>query len=277
MKYQNGIYTEETAQKSGVAWIFYFLLYRVMRYRYAEVIQNLSRSFPEKSYGEIKNIATQFYRHFSRLFMEILELFTIPESRIKKRVVLHQAALLDACHARGRNIIIMLGHYGNWECVTMLPAFFSFDIYGVYKPLHNGFFNRLMKKIRGRFGLKMLPVEEAPKHLLKSRKPGAYIFISDQSPAKGGKYIVNFLNQPTRVITGAERLARATDAVVVYAVINRSATGRRWEITFSLITDDAATTRSGEITSRFNQQLEQDIRKSPAYWLWTHRRWKTQV
>ncbi|NML40594.1 lysophospholipid acyltransferase family protein [Chitinophaga sp. G-6-1-13] len=259
----------------GLAWFIYFLLYRVMRYRYTEVIQNLSRSFPEKSYGEIKRIAVDFYRHFSRLFAEIPVLMMVPRRRIRQRLVLRNSWLIEEYEAQGRPVIIMLGHYGNWECMSLLPPLLRCPVYAVFKPLSNRFFDRLMKRVRSRFGLRMLAMDEAPRHLLHHSVPGAYIFIADQS-APHSKHVVDFLHQPTRVITGAERLAKAVDAAVVYAVIHRRKT-RQWEISFSLITDQPAAMAPFEITRIFNARLEKDIRQSPAYWLWTHRRWKTNL
>lgn len=261
------------ASPDGLAWFIFFLLYRVMRYRYTEVIQNLSRSFPEKSYGEIRRIAVDFYRHFSRLFAEMPVLMMVSGRRIRERLVLHNSGLIGEYHAQGRPVIIMLGHYGNWECMSLLPLLLRCPVYAVFKPLNNRFFNQLMKRTRSRFGLRMLAMDEAPRHLLQHSVPGAYIFIADQS-APNSHHVVDFLHQPTRVITGTERLAKAVDAAVVYAVIRRLQ-GYRWEITFSLITDQPSTMAPFEITRIFNARLEKDICQSPAYWLWTHRRWKT--
>ncbi|MBC9934249.1 lysophospholipid acyltransferase family protein [Chitinophaga qingshengii] len=267
--------TRHNTYPGGLAWIIFFLLYKVMRYRYTEVIQNLSRSFPEKSYGEIKRIATDFYRHFSRLFVEIPLLMTMPRKQASRRLVLHNAALIEQYLAQGRPVIMMLGHYGNWECMSLLPALWHYPVYAVFKPLRNRFFDRLMQKIRSRFGLRLLAMEDAPRHLLQRKPPpGVYIFIADQSPPQR-KHVVDFLHQPTPVITGTERLAKAVDAVVVYAVIHKK--GGQWEMSFSLITDKAATAAPFEITRIFNTRLEKDICQCPAYWLWTHRRWKKNL
>ncbi|WP_212005477.1 lysophospholipid acyltransferase family protein [Chitinophaga sp. HK235] len=268
--YKTSVYTGITYR------IIYFLLYKVMRYRYTEVIQNLSRSFPEKSYEEIKRIALEFYRHFSRLFAEIPVLMMLPRGRVAKRLVLEGATLVEQYQAEGRPVIIMLGHYGNWECLSLLPALLRCRVYGVFKPLSNRFFDRLMKKIRSRFGLQLLSMEEVPRHMLQRRlPPGAYIFVSDQSPPHC-KHIVDFLHQPTSVITGTERLARATNAVVLYAVLHKTK-ACQWKMSLSLITEEPVNTAPFEITHIFNARLEDDIRQRPAYWLWTHRRWKNNL
>ncbi|MCW3466334.1 lysophospholipid acyltransferase family protein [Chitinophaga nivalis] len=261
----------------GLERLIYFFVYKVFRYRYDVVMQNLSRSFPERSYAEIKELTRQFYRHFSHLFLEIIRMFTRPEKQLKRQLKMRNTELLEHYHRQHRNIIIMLGHYGNWECVSLWPRYFSFDIYGVFKPLSNKFAGRIMEKLRTRFGLKLLAQEQASRFMLSNRKKAStYVMISDQSPARKAECLVNFLHQPTHVLTGAERLATALDAVVVYAVINKSGQPGHWEVTFELITDHPTAMAPHNITKKFNQFLENDIRKSPAYWLWTHRRWKTK-
>lgn len=258
----------------GLGKLIYFLLYRVFRYRYGVVIQNLSRSFPEKSYGEIKRIAGSFYRHFSQLFVEMATILLVSETNLKKRLKMKNPELLEHYHQQKRNIIIMMGHYGNWELVGAFPLYYSMNMYAVYKPLSNRFFGRLVHRIRTRFGLQVIPMERAARFMLTHQHiPGAYIFVADQSPAKGAQHQVQFLHQPTSVLTGAERLAVAMDAVVVYAAVKKT-TANRWQVSFSLITDTPGVTAYHEITRRFNELLEQDIRTSPDYWLWTHRRWK---
>ncbi|HVI46426.1 MAG TPA: lysophospholipid acyltransferase family protein [Chitinophaga sp.] len=276
-QYRNWLTTGALPLRRGFGLLIFFILYKVVRYRYAEVIQNLSRSFPEKSYGEIKKIAAGFYRYFSCLFPEIISLLTVSRKDIPQRLRLHNAALLQHSQAQGRNVIIMMGHYGNWEYMSMLPAFSATDMYAVYKPLSNRFTDRLMKKLRARFGMKLLAMEEAPKHMLQAKRPATYIFIADQSPAQGSRFTTDFLHQRTVVITGAERLARATDAVVLYAAVNREDDGGGWEISFSLITDDPDAMGQHAITKKFTQYLEDDIRRCPACWLWTHRRWKLKT
>ena len=255
--------------------MLYFIFHTILRYRFAVVMQNLARSFPERSYEEINHIATRFYRYFSHMFLEWLAMVLLSEKQMKKRVQVNNTALLEHYHAQQRNIIIMLGHYGNWEYANILPSYLSFDVHAVFKPLSNRLFDRIMRKLRSRFGLKLLSMDKVVRYMHANReRPGAYIFVSDQSPSQENRFTMDFLHQPTNVITGAERIAKKLDAVVVYAVINKRTASSHWEISFSLITDQAAATPEHAITKTFSECLEQDIRRSPEYWLWSHRRWK---
>ncbi|RPE05948.1 lipid A biosynthesis acyltransferase [Chitinophaga lutea] len=256
--------------------MLYFVLYKILRYRYAVVLQNLSRSFPERSYADISQVAAGFYRHFCRIFLEMGMMFFVSERKMKNRVRVKNPELLEQFHAKGQNIIIMLGHYGNWESLNILPRYFNFNLYAVYKPLSNAFFNRVMQRLRSRFGLRLLPMHKVGRHMLtKKAQAGAYILVSDQFPPNEA-HTVRFLHQPTRVITGAERLAKTTGATVVYASVKKTAGPADWEISFRLICDAPAVSLPYEITHKFTEYLEEDIRENPQYWLWTHRRWKQQ-
>ncbi|MBO9153998.1 lysophospholipid acyltransferase family protein [Chitinophaga sp. GCM10012297] len=254
--------------------MIYLIVYKVLGYRYAVVLQNLSRSFPERSYEEVRQLAGGFYRHFSGIFSEMALMLFTPAARVKERVRVKNIDLLQYYHAQQRNVMIMLGHYGNWECLNVLPAKTFMNIHAVYKPLRNKFFDKIMRRLRTRFGLKLVPADKAARHMLASRDcAGAYIFVADQCPGNGA-HTIDFLRQPTPVITGAERLARATGAVVLYATVGKAEAPAAWEISFQLITDAPGELPPFAITERFSRLLEEDIRRQPQYWLWTHRRWK---
>jgi KDO2-lipid IV(A) lauroyltransferase len=257
--------------------LLYWLLYRVIRYRTDVVVQNLSRSFPDKSYRQIQVMARFFYRHFSALILETLQLLSLSEKQHRKRVHLHNPEVLEHCHKEGRNIIIVMGHYGNWECLNILPKYLSFNVYAVYKPTSCRLLNMVLYRIRSRFGIKLLSTNETARFMLSNRQhPNAYVFIADQSPVDRPRYQTHFLHQSTGLFTGAEQLARSLDAVVLYASVRKSSNGAGWDICFSLITEEPADIESYEITKTFAWYLEHDIMHAPEYWLWTHKQWERE-
>ncbi|MBW8687408.1 lysophospholipid acyltransferase family protein [Chitinophaga sp. B61] len=261
----------------GIRKIVYWSVYKLATYRYDVVIQNLSRSFPEKDYRQIQAIARSFYLHFSELLVETLQLLSMSEKEHRQRIHLHNPEVLEHCHQQGRNIVILMGHYGNWECLNILPRYLSFDVYAVYKPTSSNFLNRLLYRIRSRFGIRLLTTGETARFMLSNRdQPNAYVFIADQSPAARPRYQTDFLHQPTGLFTGAEHLARSLDAVVLYASVRKRSTGNGWNVYFSLIAEEPADVESYEITKAFAWYLEHDIMHAPEYWLWTHRQWERE-
>ncbi|MDB0006413.1 hypothetical protein N9E30_00490, partial [Flavobacteriales bacterium] len=97
-----------------LSWKFTFLL-KILGYRKKVVLSNLSNSFPHKSEEEIKNIAHDFYRYFGRLLAESLKLFSINKAVLSKRVSFKNDNLIRNYLNENRDVIVVMGHYGNWE------------------------------------------------------------------------------------------------------------------------------------------------------------------
>ncbi len=254
--------------------LLFFLSYRVFRYRYNVVLQNLSRALPLKTYEEVELLAREFYLHLAGLAVEITRFFSISSREQLKQVRISNPELLDTYYQQNRNVIAVLGHYGNWECLNILPMLLPFQVNAIYKPLSNKIMGKLVHRIRTRFGMRMIPASQALRQLLKTHEqPQLSLFIADQFPGLQAKCRVDFMNQSTLMFNGAEKLAIATNSVVIY--IDILPLGHNsWRVNFSTITETAPQTSSGQITAAFSKKLQQTISISPAYWLWSHKRWK---
>jgi len=104
--------------------------------------------------------------------------------------------------------------------------------------------------------------------------PKGVVFAVDQSPHNKKTAVWgSFLNQDTAMFYGAEKYAKDYNTPVVYGVINKIKRGH-YEATTKLLTDKPNSLEYGEIIRLANRFLEEDIKKAPEYWLWTHRRWK---
>jgi len=254
----------------------FFMMYRVIGYRKKVVMMNIKNSFPDKSSKEHNQIAKQFYKHFCDLVLEGLKGFTISKKQINKRFKMHRDGLILDLYNKGKDIVFVGGHYNNWEILALgVGMQLDHTVIGIYKPLSNKFFNEKMKKSRERFGLVLAPMKQVKKFMEeKYGNPKGVIFAIDQSPHnKKTAYWTEFLNQDTAMFYGAEKYAKEYDVPVVYTVINKVKRGH-YEATSRLVTIEPNTMEYGEIIKTANQFLEEDIKKAPQYWLWTHRRWK---
>lgn len=254
-----------------------FCASRIFHYRSDVIVQNLARSFPEKNYKEIKKLVNQFYVHFFDVFTEVIKSQGLKPEEAKKRFKVENPEMINDYHSRGFNVIALAGHRGNWEWVIMLPLYFKFSIYALYKPLSNKITEILMNKIRGRFGMKLLSMGKAGRFILSKKDyPALYIFIGDQSPShKDPDYCFRFLNQPSLLFNGGAKLARATASVVVYLSITKVKRGY-YTARFIPISEPQEAKSEQEILSTYAALLENDIRLQPAYWLWSHKRWKNK-
>jgi Kdo2-lipid IVA lauroyltransferase/acyltransferase len=253
----------------------FFVVYRVVGYRREVVIQNIARSFPEKQYGEIHAIVKKFYACFAAYFSEIIKGVSVKAETLDKKIVFENLELLDLHIKSGRNVIVALGHCGNWEMLNFLPHKIHHHVYAVYKPLSSKLANSLMVKIRSRFGMKLLPDKVAVRHILTQKAlPAVYLFLSDQSPRiKDEEYKFKLLNQETYMFSGMEKLARVSAAAVIYLHITQVAKGN-YRVSCIPIATKAESTKEGEITQRYVHLLTENIMEEPYGWLWTHKRWK---
>ncbi|MEZ4756005.1 MAG: lysophospholipid acyltransferase family protein [Flavobacteriales bacterium] len=254
----------------------YWLLFRVIGYRKKVVLTNLRNSFPERTEAEIQVIADRFFRWFCDLTLETLKTLTISPGEVVKRVEFKNIELLRQFAREGRSVILVLGHYGNWE---LAGARYSQEkeipqLYVIYHPLANTHFDRLMYHMRTRHGTKLYTMREASKAMLRDQALlTATAFIADQTPSPERAHWMTFLEQDTPVFLGTEALARKLGQPVIYISITRPRRGY-YCMAMELLVGDPATTAPGVITEAHTRRLEADIRNVPELWLWTHRRWK---
>lgn len=259
----------------AIASVAFFFAYYLFGYRKAVVIQNISRSFPEKRYGEIQAVAKKFYICFANYFAEIIKGLSAPRELLDQKITFENLELIRQYILSGRNVIACLGHCGNWEMLNILPDKMDMDVYAVYKPLSSKTMNRLMIKIRSRFGIKLISDKAVIRHILSKRhSPAVYLFLADQCPPQAEeKYSFSFLNQETYFFSSLDKLARIGQASVIYLHITQPSRGC-YKVTCLPICPKAAVMKEGEITEKFVASLEENIIEEPYGWLWTHRRWK---
>ncbi len=257
--------------------ISFVLLYYIFGYRRDVVTMNLKNSFPEKSEDELKRIGFRFYRYFTDIVFESLKLITMSQEQKITRCKLDTDTLelLKDLYSKGRSGILVMGHYGNWEyCPSGLPPQIDFQSYVIYHPLSNPYFDRIMARIRTSTSCKLYTMKETLKGMMANRNElNLTAILSDQTPGSKGAHWMQFLNQDTAVFNGTEKIAHKLGMAVIYGCMERVKRGKYMYHT-TLICEDASKTMPGEITERHVRLLEADIRKTPEYWLWTHRRWK---
>ena len=254
-----------------------FLLYRVFGYRKKVVRSNLKLSFPEYSRKELSLIEGRFYSHLCDLFLEIIKSMGMSKKEMIKRFHVKNIEVLTQFEEKNRSVFLMCGHYSSWEWMMSLGYHMNHKGYGIYTPIRNPYFDNLIRKIRSRHDAYMISQRTAAfniKRMEDSNQRGVFGFASDQSPrAKPQNYWRSFMGVEVPVYTGAERLARELNIPIVFAKINRVKRGF-YEVEFKLLTDSPKKLMSNVITDTFTEWLEEQIRKAPSQYFWTHKRFK---
>lgn len=253
----------------------YFILYRVWGYRKQVILTNLRNSFPDKSEAEIQMIMRDFYRIFADTLIDTVKALTISHEQLRKHCSILNYEDVDAYIRRGKNVLLVLGHYGNWEYAGGSMAVHApVPLKAAYKPLSNKYFNRLAVRSRTRLKIVLIPKRQLLKHLAdRADEQTLLVLIADQSPNPKDHHWVRFLHQDTAVVSGMEKIARQYDYTVFYATIHPMNRGN-YQIRFRLLTDDPNSLPPVKLTEMFMHELEQDILQYPAPYLWSHRRWK---
>ncbi len=253
-----------------------FLLSRVFSYRSKVVLQNLQRSFPDKSDAEIRIIARRYYRHLSDTIFETVKYRTCPPEEVLERIE-GDISLVDRLYAEEKNILFLMGHRGNWELANLFSSLrFSHECLVVYRPLANRAFDQWFLDLRTRFGARLIPMNDIAAELRKPRdRPYVVVLANDQSPPPESAYWTTFLNQDTGFFRGGEILARRNNLAVLYAEFSRIERRRGfYHVEITLICEDSKDLPKNGILEKQIRLLEGDIRAQPFNWLWSHRRWK---
>ncbi|MCC8199536.1 MAG: lysophospholipid acyltransferase family protein [Tannerellaceae bacterium] len=259
--------------------ILYVLVYKLVGYRVKVVHSNMQRSFPEKPAIELRRLERAFYHHFCDYIVETIKLAHLSVEEAQARAYVKNPELLDQLTGEADGSIIMLmGHYGNWEWFTSAnPLLKETTLYQIYRPLSNQAFDRLFIKLRTRYGSKGIRKNDTMRemvHLKKNKTRAAVIFLADQTPNQANlHYWTTFLNQPSAMLTGAEKIARKQHLPVVFLDVQKVKRGY-YMVEIKLITRTPQHTPEFWLTEEYTRRLEHMILRNPAYWLWTHKRWK---
>lgn len=259
--------------------ILYVLVYKITGYRLKVVRKNLKASFPEKSEAELRRLEKKFYHHFSDYIVETIKLAHISLDEIQSRAKINNPEVIDRLMAEGHTcIVLLMGHYSNWEWFTASTTFFEDSrIYQIYRPLNNKAFDQLFINLRTHFGSYGIKKNDTIRDIIKLKQDktrSVVIFLADQTPSKANlHYWTNFLNQETAILTGGERIARKLDLPVIFVDTKKIKRGY-YTVDMKLMTDNPKETPEFWITEQYTRLMERCILRDPAYWLWTHKRWK---
>ncbi|AQY22785.1 lysophospholipid acyltransferase family protein [Riemerella anatipestifer] len=259
--------------------LIFVLSYYVVGYRKKVVLENLRKSFPEKSETEINTICKKFYQNFADYIVETLKTFTVSNNELRVRVQHINQHLFSEALEEQKNIIMLSGHIFNWEWFNALaevvPQKYCFP---VYRKMQSAFWEEKVKLIRCRFGNTALEAKQVIRHILKQPNDGnsVYMFVADQSPyVVDVDYGLEFLNQKTPAFIGYDKLSTKMDLIFIYCEMKKIKRGF-YQVNYYRIYPDGERFKPYEVVNKFHKMLETTIKKRPDNWLWSHRRWKYQ-
>ncbi|MFN4259185.1 MAG: lysophospholipid acyltransferase family protein [Gemmataceae bacterium] len=272
----------ETAHRcaDGLAW----LVCKLNRRHNQVARDNLRHAFPQLSEAQRERLVYEVYRHFCRLVVEVVYLPRIFHVGNWRRYTefsdpIHAQRYMD-CLLSGRSIMIVTGHFGNWELAGYIVPLLGFKIHAIARPIDNPYLDRYIRRFREATGQKILAKKgdfDTIEAVLASG--GVLATLADQDAGQRGLY-VEFFGRPASthkaiallalehrvplVVGGSARVAEPMHyrAYIEDVILPEEYEGR----------PDAARA----ITQRYTAALERLIRRHPEQYLWLHRRWKHQ-
>lgn len=256
----------------------FFPLFHIVKYRRKVVEKQLDECFPEKSMQERRAIERQFYHFFCDYLVEVIKLFSISKKEMMRRMKFVGIEQVREELKDKKFCFLYLGHYCNWEYIASLSYWLPEIHCGqIYHRIYNQAFDELFLKLRGQFGGESILMKDTLRRILTLRNQEKKVmigFIADQLPKwENMHHWTTFLNHDTSFFIGAERIAKQVDAALYYVDVERVKRGY-YQVRFRLMTLHPKEFPDYELTDQYARLLEESIRRQPAYWLWTHKRWK---
>jgi KDO2-lipid IV(A) lauroyltransferase len=269
-------------RKTEVPW-FGKLFYHLLPYRRALVLENFRRVFgdtlPE---DEILRLAQAYYAHYIRFLIEFIRLPFMSAKKKKSYIRVENMESPLRAHEKGKGLIFLTGHFGNWEVSTVagIAQFPQFKglLHFVRRPLHPEWLNRFITRRFRRAGFSTIAKRGSLDTILNLLESGAVVvYVFDQHAAKGDGIAVDFFGHPAGTFKSPALLAMSTGAPVIPASSWREPDGThvlRFEEPLPLIEHENVGKAIRQNTRAYNAVLERMLLRHPEQWIWMHRRWK---
>jgi len=248
--------------------------------RRAVVERQLAAAFPERDAADIQRIARAAYGHLGRTAIETA---VLPSYTATEIVGLFEGvegwSIVEERLARGKGLILVTGHLGNWELGGAYLAARGLPIDAVARHMANPLFDRYLTSTRQRIGMTVVHDEDAVRRVPRSlRTARAVAFLVDQGAVGLASAWVPFFGRFAKTPRGPAVFALRLGSPIVFGVALRQPSGR-YRLTFEAL--DAVDTGEREadvdaIVANYTATLEKWVRRAPEQYLWHHRRWKHQ-
>ena len=254
-----------------------FFMQHIFKYRKEVIRKNLNLVFPKLSENEKQIIEKKAYKHLCDLFLEIIKSLGMSKKDMTKRFMFKNIEVIKEFENDNRSCFIMCGHYSSWEWMLSISYYIDIPGIGIYSPLENPYFDNLVKKMRKKHKALLLSRYDTVESIIKNEKnnyKAVYGFAADQSPKLRKKtYWTKFMGINTPFFTGAERLSRKLNIPVVFAEIKRVKRGY-YEAEFKVLSKNPVKTKEFDITNKFIELVENQIKLDPSEYFWAHNRFK---
>lgn len=259
--------------------VFVGNIIRLLSKKRADVTyNNIKMAFPELSNKEITKIAKQAYHNLGITLVELLAFPKLSIEDYHKYVHYENIELINEALSRNKGLILLSGHFGNWELLaTTAGSFSNIPIKVVVKAQSNSYFDRIINNYRTMMGNQLIPMDKAARELIYCiKKNEPFALLVDQSADSSKDIFVDFFGRPAATYEAPAQLSYKYDVPILYGFAVRNAKHtynvKLYELDRSGL--DKCTDPIRELTIRHVKALEDIIKQYPGQWSWQHKRWK---
>jgi KDO2-lipid IV(A) lauroyltransferase len=252
----------------------------VLRIRWRTVKRHLCQAFPERNEEWCRATARASYRHLGKEAVATFRLGGMDAGEVRRRTEMVGFDEVRKAAAEGRGVIVMTGHFGNWEIGGAALAAYGLPTDVVAQRQRNPLFDTELLANRNRLGLQVIERREAPRGVFRSLRSGRTVgILADQNVRRSGLF-VEFFGRLASTARGPALFAIRTGCPV-FLGMSRSQVGipQRYRVTFQRVEFSPSGNLEEDIlrlTEAHTRLLEEEIREAPEQYFWQHRRWKTR-
>ena len=243
-------------------------------------LDNLKDAFPEKSETEIRAIGKKIYSNIAGNFTELAHIYKLNKGNIDLWVTPHGLHKLDEAFLKGKGVIVLTAHFGNWELVGAYMRMKGYEGATIVRKLYFYKYDRYLKSIRAIHDVGIIDRDDSPKKMLKLLKDNKVLgMLADQDIESIDGVFVDFFGKPAYTPVAPVKIAMVSGAPIIPCYMIRNQDNR-----YEYFVDEPIYALPGQnkedaikfYTQLWTRVLESYIIKYPDQWVWMHRRWKTK-
>lgn len=254
-------------------------------YRFLKKHRNIALSNLELAFGgtlsntERERISKAVFRNLAAMFFEFTRIPWMKRPDVERLVKFSGLENFDRALAKGKGVILVTAHFGNWELLGASLGHMGYKLDIVVRMLDHPVFEEFVSWTRTRSGNSIVYKRRAMRRLLKSLESNSIVAILvDQNVSAVEGFFVDFFGRSACTNKGPAHLAMVSGAAVVPAFIMREGNGHRVVVLDEMEVINTGAREQDALlnTARFTKAVEEMIRRCPEEWFWVHRRWKTR-
>lgn len=249
------------------------MIWRIASRRRETGERNLRMAFPLMSADEARETCRRVFENFGRSSADFLIGLDRTRAEIEETTTIEGVEHLDAALAKGKGVILLTAHFGNWERVAAWMVLAGYKLAVIARDADDQGVNRLVNELREGPGTEVIPRGRAARASIERLRRNEIVGILPDQNAR--EVYIPFFGKPAGTVLGPGVLSERTGATVQPVFCHYEGEGR-YVVRFlpHVVADEGYETKGEGMMRAINRLLEEVIREHPDQWLWFHDRWR---